>query len=70
MDADAHPSQLFTEATPITGGNTVSTRRTARHNDLGVRLCEETGTVTTSRSRAEAHREAALTRAMGSMIRR
>jgi hypothetical protein len=48
----------------------VSTRRTARLTNLGVRLDEETGTVTTSRSRAEAHREAALTRAMGTLIRR
>jgi hypothetical protein len=46
----------------------VNTRRTARHTD-GVRLCEETGTVTTSRSRAEAHRDAARTRAMGALIR-
>lgn len=45
-------------------------RRTARHHDLGVRLCEETGTVTTSRSRAEAHRDAARTRALGTIGRR
>jgi hypothetical protein len=48
----------------------VNTRRTARHNNDGVRLCEETGTVTTSRSRAEAHRDAARTRAIGAMIQR
>jgi hypothetical protein len=50
--------------------DTVNIRRTARHHDLGVRLCEETGTVTTSRSRAEAHRDAARTRALGTIGRR
>jgi hypothetical protein len=42
----------------------VNIRRTARHRDLGVRLCEETGTVTTNRSRARARQDAVRTQAI------
>jgi hypothetical protein len=42
----------------------VNIRRTARHRDAGVRLCEETGSVSTSRSRAEARRDASRTNAI------
>lgn len=45
--------------------NTVNTRRTARQmNNLGVRLNEETGTVSTSRSRAAARLDSARTKAV------
>jgi hypothetical protein len=44
----------------------VNTRRTARHlSQLGVRLCEENGTVSTSRSRAAARLDSAKTKAIG-----
>jgi hypothetical protein len=36
----------------------VNIRRTVRHQNKGVRLSEESGVVTTSRSRADARREA------------
>jgi hypothetical protein len=48
----------------------VNIRRTARHHSNGVRLNEETGTVTTSRSRAEAHRDAAINKAIATHGRR
>jgi hypothetical protein len=48
----------------------VNIRRTARHHNHGARLSEETGTVTTSRSRAEAHRDAVRTQAISLIGRR
>ena len=50
--------------------NTVNIRRSARHHNVGVRLNEETGTVTTGLSRAEAHRDALRTRAIATLGRR
>jgi len=48
----------------------VNIRRTARHHQLGVRLNEEIGIVTTSLSRAEAHRDALRTKAISTLNRR
>jgi hypothetical protein len=45
----------------------VNIRRTARHHSDGVRLNEETGSISTSRSRAEAHRDAARIKAIATL---